>query len=411
MTHASRFCVSFFMDLFTSIYRVSEIARHLRDVITGDAILSDVWVQGEISDCRQYASGHLYFSLKDEGACIRCVMWKGRAGRLARLPRDGEAVYAHGSFNLYEVRGEVQLYVEELQLIGAGFLYQQVEALKQRLADEGLFDEARKRPPPKFPQRIGVATSHDGAVLHDILHILQRRYPLVEVFLAPTAVQGSDAPPQIVSALNALQRVPDLDVIILARGGGSYEDLFCFNDERVARAIVASRVPVVSGIGHETDFTIADFCADLRAPTPTAAAQFCTPDQNELRATVMLQERRLAQAVRTAFDDARRRLVADVNALARTSPQVQIANRRQQVDESTRAAAVHLQRQITLQRAQLRGAVRHLEALNPTATLERGYALVRKPSDGQVVTSRSQVAADDPIVVRVRDGEFGARVS
>lgn len=399
------------MDLFTHVYRVGEIARHLRDVVAGDSILSDLWVQGEISDSKQAASGHLYFSLKDESACIRCVMWRRQAARLERRPRDGEAVIAHGYFSVYEARGDVQLYVEELQLIGAGILFQQFEALKRRLESEGLFDEARKRPLPKFPRRIGIATSRDGAVIHDIAHILERRYPLVQVFLAPCMVQGDGAPQQIVDALKLLQTVPDLDVIILARGGGSFEDLFCFNDERVARAIVGSSVPVISGVGHETDFTIADFCADLRAPTPTAAAQFCTPDQNELRATLILQERRLAQGLHAALDDARRRLRGDISALAHSSPRVRIANFRQQVDDRARSAASHLRRRLALQREQLRGASRHLDALNPVATLDRGYALVRVLPAGEVVSSKSQVATDDRIHVRVSDGEFGARVT
>lgn len=399
------------MDLFAHVYRVGEIARRLHEVIDGDSILSNVWVQGEISDCKQAASGHLYFSLKDESACIRCVMWRRQAGRLERRPRDGEAVIAHGAFSVYEARGDVQLYVEEMQFIGAGILFQQFEALKRRLESEGLFDEARKRPLPRFPRRIGVATSRDGAVLHDIAHILERRYPLVQVFLAPCAVQGDGAPQQIVDALNVLQSVQGLDLIILARGGGSFEDLFCFNDERVARAIVASRVPVISGVGHETDFTIADFCADLRAPTPTAAAQFCTPDQNELRSTLILQERRLAQGLHGALDDARRRLAADASALSRSSPRLRIANLRQQVDDRARSAAGQLRRRLALQREQLRGASRHLEALNPNATLDRGYALVRVLPDGQVVKSKSQVTSNDQIQIRVRDGEFGARVT
>lgn len=399
------------MQLFTPIYRVGEIARRLRDVVEADGILSDVWVQGEISGSKQAASGHLYFSLKDESASIRCVMWRSNTARLPRPPRDGEAAYAHGYFSVYEPRGDLQMYVGELQLIGAGYLFQQFEALKRRLEAEGLFDEARKRPLPKFPRRIGIATSRDGAVLHDILHIFERRYPLLHVFLAPCAVQGDAAPGQIVDALKALQGVPDLDLIILARGGGSFEDLFCFNDERVARAIIASRVPVISGVGHETDFTIADFCADLRAPTPTAAAQFCTPDQNELRAALLVQERRLAQTARAALDETRRRLGGDLISLTRASPRTRIANRRQQLDDLAHSAAAQLVRRLALQREQLRGASRHLEALNPDATLERGYALVRLLPGGLVVHSTSQVAADDEIRVRVRDGEFGARVS
>lgn len=399
------------MQLLTTIYRVSEITRRLREVISADTILSDVWVQGEISGCKQPASGHLYFSLKDESASIRCVMWRSGAARLERIPRDGEAVYAHGSFSVYETRGDVQLYVEELQLIGAGVLYQRFEALKRRLEAEGLFAQERKRPFPKFPRRIGIATSRDGAVLHDILHIFERRYPLLQVFLAPCAVQGDAAPQQIVEALAALQKLPDLDLIILARGGGSFEDLFCFNDERVARAIVASRVPIISGVGHETDFTISDFCADLRAPTPTAAAQFCTPDQNELRSSLLVQERRLTQALRSSVDETRRRLGVDVNALTRASPRVQIANRRQQVDDLARSASGELRRRLALLREQLHGASRHLEALNPDATLGRGYALVRLLPGGQTVRSTSQVTANDQVQVRVRDGEFGARVT
>ncbi len=398
------------MQMFSQPYRVSEIVQHLREVISSDEILSDVWVQGEISECRQYSSGHLYFSLKDESACLRCVMWKRSAARLTRLPREGEAVYAHGAFSIYEARGDLQLYVEEIQFIGAGLLYQQFEALKQRLDGEGLFAAERKRALPKFPRRIGIVTSRDGAVLHDILHILQRRYPLPEIFLASTAVQGDGAPPQIVAALNALQTVEELDVIILARGGGSLEDLWAFNDERVARAINQSRVPVISGVGHETDFTIAYFCADLRAPTPTAAAQFCTPDQNELRANLMLHERRLRQAIRGALEDARQRWVTDYKAVQRASPRGRIANKRQQVDEFSRAATAQLARRLALQREQLRSATRQLEALSPNATLERGYAIVRVTSRGDVVTSTADVTTNDQIQVRVRDGEFPARV-
>lgn len=395
-------------SFLTTIYRVSEVAAHLRHVIESDDILGDVWVQGEISNATRHASGHFYFSLKDERAALRCVMWRREAARVPRLPREGEAIYAHGRFSVYDARGEVQLYVDEIEILGAGELWQEFERLKQRLEAEGLFDAARKRPLPRFPQRIGLVTSRDGAVLHDILHILTKRYPLPELFLAPCAVQGLDAPPQIVAALDCVQRVPKLDLIILARGGGSIQDLWAFNDERVARAICKSRVPIVCGVGHETDFTIADFCADLRAPTPTAAAQFCTPDQNELRANLMLCERRLARAAYTALSEARQRLVSDANALQRASPRTQIANRRQQIDDLTRRSGESLQRRLTLQRAQLRGATRHLEALNPLATLERGYAIVRK--QGTVVTSTAQVAASDLLQIRFHEGEIGARV-
>jgi len=396
-------------SLFTpTILRVSELTTHLRHVVEADDLMADVWVQGEISNANRYASGHFYFSLKDENAAMRCVMWKGQVARLPRLPREGEAVNAHGHVSVYDARGEVQLYVDAMELLGAGALWQEFEKLKQKLANEGLFDEGRKRPLPKFPQRIGIVTSKSGAVLQDIRHILERRYPIPQVFLAPTAVQGADAPPQIVAALKRVQQIPNLDVILLARGGGSIEDLWAFNDERVARAIVACRVPVVSGVGHETDFTIADFCADLRAPTPTAAAQFCTPDQNELRANMILYEQRLQRAIREQLLETRRSLIHSTNALQRASPRAQIENRRQRLDDLTSNARRHLQRRVEIQRAELASATRQLNTLNPLATLERGYAIVQK--EKSVVTAAAQVSANDVINVRVREGEFSARV-
>ena len=387
---------------------ISQLNAHLRAVVESDDVLSDVWVQGEISNASRAASGHFYFSLKDANASMRCVMWKGQVARLPRVPREGEAVYAHGRVSVYDVRGEVQLYVDEMELLGAGALWQEFEQLKQKLAAEGLFDESRKRALPQFPQRIGIVTSRTGAVLQDMRHIFEIRYPLAKIFLAPTLVQGADAPPQIVAALRRVQQVPDLDVIIVARGGGSIEDLWAFNDERVARAIVAVRVPVISGVGHETDFTIADFCADVRAPTPTAAAQFCTPDQNELRANLRASQEYLQRQMRAYILDARTNLQHKQDALHRASPRAQIAQRRQRLDEFTRAAARSIQLHLEKQRAALTGAQRQLNTLNPLATLERGYAIVRH--NNAVVTNAAQVQPDDLLNIRMRDGEINARV-
>lgn len=392
----------------TPVLRVSDLTAHLRRVVESDELMADVWVQGEISNANRYASGHFYFSLKDASASMRCVMWKGQVARLARLPREGEAVNAHGHVSVYDARGEVQLYVDSMELLGAGALWQEFEKLKQKLANEGLFDEGRKRPLPKYPRHIGIVTSRSGAVIQDIRHIFERRYPVCQVYLANTAVQGADAPPQIVAALKLAQQIPELDLIILARGGGSIEDLWAFNDERVARAIVASRVPIISGVGHETDFTIADFCADLRAPTPTAAAQFCTPDQNELRANLLLFERGLKRAITEHVLEARRRLIQDVNALHRASPRAQIEQRRQRIDDISRHAARLIQRRVEIQRAQWTAATRQLNTLNPLATLERGYAVVRH--NQAVITDASQVTTDDTVTVTLRTGEFTARV-
>lgn len=396
-------------SLFSHILRVSELTAHLRRVVESDDTMADVWVQGQVCNANRYASGHFYFSLQDENASMRCVMWKGQVTRLPRLPREGEAVNAHGHVSVYDARGEVQLYVDKLELLGAGALWQEFEKLKQKLEKEGLFAEERKRPLPKYPQRIGIVTSRSGAVIQDMRHIFERRYPIPQIFLANTAVQGADAPLQIVAALLLLQnQIPNLDLIIIARGGGSIEDLWAFNDERVARAIVASRVPVVSGVGHETDFTIADFCADLRAPTPTAAAQFCTPDQNELRANLLLHEKRARHAIREHLVETRGSLIHSVNALERVSPRAQIENRRQRLDDGARDLLRHARYRVATARANLASATRQLNTLNPLATLERGYAIVQQ--DEAVVVDSAQVAPQDLIHVRVRKGEFRARV-
>ncbi|MFW5714622.1 MAG: exodeoxyribonuclease VII large subunit, partial [Brevefilum sp.] len=254
-----------------NVLNVSQLTGYLRQLLESDEILQDLWVEGEISNFAQPSSGHLYFSLKDGESSIRCVMWRNSAARLNFAPRDGLAVQAHGSVNIYKVNGQVQLYVDTLQPAGEGALYQEFLRMKAKLEAEGLFDEARKRPIPEIPQVIGIITSPTGAALQDMLNTLRRRYPVAEVVLAPTAVQGIDAPPGIADALSRLNSETHPDVILLGRGGGSIEDLWAFNEEQVVRAVVTSQTPVISGVGHETDFTLTDFAADLRAPTPTAA--------------------------------------------------------------------------------------------------------------------------------------------
>jgi exodeoxyribonuclease VII large subunit len=273
-----------------AVWTVSDLNRYVRQALEADYHLQDVRVRGEISGFKAYPSGHWYFSLKDGAAQVECVMWRSRAERQRSLPRDGDAVEAAGSVTLYEARGKYQLDVSALQPQGAGALYLEFARLKERLQHEGLFDPGRKRPLPERPRRIGLVTSPAGAALRDILNILRRRCPLVEVVLAPTPVQGPDAEPGIVAALRQLAELPAAlrpDVVILARGGGALEDLWAFNAEAVARTIAAAPVPIVSGVGHETDFTIADFVADVRAPTPSAAAELVTAiTVDDLRANI-----------------------------------------------------------------------------------------------------------------------------
>jgi len=393
------------------IYRVSAITRYLRELLESDVFLADLWVAGEVSNCNRAPSGHIYFTLKDAESQLRCVLWRDKAARQSYLPQNGAAVVVHGYISVYEVQGAYQLYVDTVQPEGLGALYQEFETRKQKLQAEGLFEAARKRPLPRFPRRIGVVTSPIGAVFRDILNILRRRYPLAEVVLAPTAVQGEGAPEGIVAAMQALNSLGDVDVIIVARGGGSLEELWAFNDEGVARAIAASSVPVISGVGHETDFTIADFVADVRAPTPSAAAELVAPDVAALRQQITAQRSRLAELVQGRLTVARARLAQESRVLGRYSPRAIVDRQRQRLDDLARALSSHLAHSLAVQGERLASRSRQIVALSPFATLERGYAIVTHQATSRIVASVAQVAAGDALAVRVSDGGFGAAVT
>jgi exodeoxyribonuclease VII large subunit len=392
------------------ILRVSQINRYIRDLLDGDQALQNLWLEGEVSNFTQAPSGHVYFTLKDEASQIRCVMWRSRANQQVRLPRHGEAVVAHGYIAVYEAQGSYQFYVDLIQPAGLGALHLAFEALKARLEAEGLFAAERKRPLPRFPKTIGLVTSPQAAALRDILHILSQRYPLAQVILAPAMVQGEEAPAQIVAALAALNAQPEVEVIILARGGGSLEELWAFNDERVARAVAASRVPLVCGVGHETDFTIADFVADVRAPTPTAAAALVVPDRRELQVVIEQRRQRLLGLVEARLADGHRNLSYTRQALHRYSPQAQVFAYRQQVDDLLSRAARRVEHRLQLARERLISRSAQLASLSPLATLERGYAIVRHGRNGQIVRLVRQVRPGDAVDVRVSDGTFGATV-
>lgn len=396
-----------FLFNLTPTLSVAQLVRQIKEVVEADDILQDAWVQGEISNFSQASSGHLYFTLKDREASLRCVMWRSDAARVFRLPNNGDAVQVRGRVSLYEPRGDLQLYVTEIKSAGAGALWQEFERLRLRLEADGLFAADHKRELPVFPQTIGVVTSREGAVFHDICNVLRRRFPLVQILLAPTLVQGANAAPMIASAIQTINQF-DIDVLIVARGGGSIEDLWAFNEEIVARAIYNSRVPVISAVGHETDFTIADFVADVRAPTPSAAAELAVPDARELRASVRAAQNQLAQLMRDRLGDARVNLAQQIHTLERNSPQTRVENNRQRIDELTRQLTLHIRQSIALRQQALVGVARHLAALDPNATLARGYAIVQDQATGRVVRSRLQVTGHKKIQVRVSDGEFEA---
>ena len=392
----------------SQIWTVSDLTRYIQGLLEDDPELRDVRLRGEISNLTRASSGHLYFTLKDAEASISCVMWRSVADRLTWQPEHGAAAVARGRISIYAPRGSYQLYVDELHPAGWGDLHARFEDLRERLKAEGLFDAERKRPLPEYPQMLGIVTSPQAAALRDALNVLGRRYPLAQVLLAPTLVQGEQAPPQIVAALQALDARDDVDLILLVRGGGSLEELWAFNDERLARAIAACRHPVVSGVGHETDFTIADFVADLRAPTPSAAAELAVPDQADLRQRIRGWADQVTENMERRLDQMWQALEGYQRTLQRLSPQARVDTHRQQVDDVTRRAGRALAHSLDLRRSALAGLDARLAALGPLATLERGYAIVRREDTGDVVRSAKQVSVGDALVIRVQDGEFGA---
>jgi exodeoxyribonuclease VII large subunit len=387
------------------LWTVSELTRYVRELFEIDYRLQDLEVTGEISNFSRARSGHLYFTLKDDAAQLKCVMWRSSAERLPFQPGDGDAVIARGRLSVYEAGGVYQLYAESLTPAGRGNLALAFEQLKERLAAEGLFDTERKRPIPAFPRKIGIVTSPDAAALRDILHVLQRRCPLVEVLVAPTLVQGPEAPAQIVRALQWLDGRSDIDTIIIARGGGSIEDLWAFNDEQVARAIAAAQHPVISGVGHETDFTIADFVADERASTPSAAAERSVPDLSEMNVLVHERRQRLTAVMQRRLQQHQVEVAQLRRTLNHLSPRVRLENNRQRIDGLNGRLEQAMQRRLERIRARLALAQTGLAAVGPAATLKRGYAIVRR-EDGQIVRTVTAVAPGDKLEVQVVDGEF-----
>jgi exodeoxyribonuclease VII large subunit len=392
-----------------NIYSVSDLTAYIRAVLESNENLIDIWVSGEISNLSQPKSGHIYFTLKDANASLRCVIWREQAWRLKGALRDGMSVEAHGSISVYEQGGQYQLYVDGLRAAGEGLLYQEFLRLKTELEAEGLFDEARKRSLPRYPRLIGIVTSPTGAALQDMLNTLRGRYPLAEVVLAPATVQGDDAPPQIVHAIETLNRVVKPDVILVARGGGSLEDLWAFNDERVVRAVAASQAPVISGVGHETDFTLADFAADLRAPTPTGAAVLAVPNVSDLAAELNGWTLRLQQNVLEVLSRSSMALNEKAHRLERQSPLWQVRQDRQYLDGLSQRLQLHINHDLKNRRSTLAYFSERLTGLDPAHILKRGYALV-KDSAGSLITSAKQVKLGQDIAVQLSDGTLDARV-
>lgn len=384
----------------------------MKELLDGDLLLSAVWVRGEISNFRHHTpSGHMYFTLKDAVAQVRAVMFRGDNQRLPFRPEDGMRVIAGGRVTVYERDGQYQLYVREMQPDGVGSLWLAFEQLKKKLAAEGLFDEGLKRPLPLLPAAVGVVTSPTGAALRDIVLVARRRFPNVHLVLAPAQVQGLGAAADIVRALRLLDDRDDLDVIILARGGGSLEELWAFNDENLARAIRAARHPVVTGVGHETDVTIADLAADRRAATPSNAAEVVVPSKTDLLYALGALDGRLQRAVQNSADSRRRAVEALARSAVLAYPGRLLEGRHQRVDDLGRSLETAFGRMVQALAARRDVLAGRLDALSPLAVLGRGYSLCRRSDDGRLVASVETVGAGEAVTVQVRDGMIDCGVN
>ena len=393
-----------------SILSVSQLNEYLRMMMDGDRVLSSIFIRGEISNFKLYSSGHAYFTLKDEEGQLKAVMFRSYASRLLFMPADGMRVIVHGRISVYGASGQYQLYADEMQPDGAGSLALRYEQLKRKLEAEGLFDPLRKKPLPQFPRRIGVITSPTGAAVHDMINVLGRRFPLAEMILYPSMVQGAEAPLQLISGVEFFGATGLVDVIIIGRGGGSAEDLWAFNDESLARSIFAGPIPVISAVGHESDFTICDFVADQRAPTPSAAAELAVPDAREWMGHFAAVGERIRALTESSIAQNKRYLNQLTASRVMQHPEqvlshfyLKISTLEQGLEQATEHALREKQQQLARISAKM-------EALNPLSVLSRGYAAVSKET-GEAVTRASDIRQGDALQIRFSDGSVLAKVT
>ncbi|MBQ8402757.1 MAG: exodeoxyribonuclease VII large subunit [Clostridia bacterium] len=396
---------------FPGSLTVTQLNEYVKHIIDHDIRLSDVYVKGEISNFKNhYSTGHYYFTLKDEGGMIRAIMFKSAAGKLPFVPEDGMKVTAHGRVSAFVRDGQYQLYCDFMEPDGVGALYIAFEQLKRKLEAEGLFDPARKRPLPKIPTRVGIITSATGAAIRDMINVCGRRFPYAKLILFPALVQGPDAPPQLIAGLRYFNETMSADVIIIGRGGGSIEDLWAFNNEELAREVAASRIPVISAVGHETDFTICDFVADRRAPTPSAAAELAVPDTTELKRKIQNIVTRESGVLQQIAARHRERLLLLSGSRVMQNPMAMIEDKKMQTAMTAQRLQQAEERIRMQSRARLQTEAGKLSAMSPLAVLSRGYSAVYK-EDGTLVKSISQVQPGDGITIRTEGGEVDAAVT
>lgn len=391
-------------------WAVGDLTHYIRERLEADPLLGEIWVQGEVSNVFRARSGHVYFTLRDDEGQLKSAFFKAQALRSAYTPVDGDDVIVHGRVSVFPRDGTLQLYVDLVEGAGAGLDQLRLELLRRQLEADGLFDPSRKRPLPAFPSRIGVVTSPDGSVWHDIQHVVARRYPLAELVLAPSAVQGDAAPDGLIAALETLELHPGIDVIIIGRGGGSSEDLAAFNGEALARAVFRCRVPTISAVGHETDWTICDLVADVRAPTPSAAAEIATPSSSTIAADLLDDMRRLHDAARSSLGTVGRSLESSTRRLALRSPALVISQQRVGLDSRLglleRAGRTRMDRE----RSRVAASLAVLDALSPRRTIDRGFSIVTDRGSGRVIDGPALAPPGTRLAIAAASGTYQAEV-
>ncbi len=392
------------------VLQVSQVNRYIKELISRDFLLSSLWIRGEISNFKNHSSGHMYFTIKDETSILRCVMFRTYCSSLRFLPSNGMKVIIRGSVSIFERDGQYQLYCEEMQPDGLGALYAAFEQLKEKLRAEGLFDPGIKKRLPSFPDKIGVVTSCTGAVIRDIINVSLRRFPNANIVLFPVSVQGNSSAREIAHALEVFNQKKLVDVIILARGGGSLEELWAFNEETVARAIYKSEIPVVSAVGHETDYTIADMAADLRAPTPSAAAELVVPDTRELKWKIESIRKGMILAVQSRISNCRAGLEKIHNSMIFRQPYEKVYQLRMLMDLNHKYILKNMALRIKDQRDKLISLTVHLNSLSPLAVLARGYCIATDQSSGKVIKSVNQVCRNGQLDIKFADGKAACKV-
>ena len=392
-----------------NVWSVSELTRQIKDLLDGESSLQHIYVRGELSNYKIYPSGHHYFTIKDEEATLKAVMFRREASRLRFRPESGMKVIALGRITVYPRDGVYQLYATELVPDGVGDLHAAFEQLKAKLAEEGLFDRDHKKPLPPYPERIAVITSSAGAAVRDVIRVATKRYPVAKLIVMPVRVQGAEAPPEIVSAIRYANRWKVADLIITGRGGGSIEDLWAFNDERVARAIYESEIPIISAVGHEPDVTIADYVADLRAATPSNGAELAVPDQSELHASLLAARKQMLSARLARVDTGRERLEQLRQRRVLTDPGAYVSDRRLALDHAAALLQASFRSSVSDKRGRLAQGVAALDAMSPLKVLGRGYAIA-ETEEGRILRSRKDAAPGQRLRLKLADGDVGCRV-